>query len=278
MPLIYSGSHLWASSLQSSFSHRCTFWMVSPLSTVSGSLWMSCCDVILSHPRTQKCWGLFLLQKKTNKKQNIWILIPHIYVSCLEESIKSNVLVPKLHKCQVTSSSYCQRAGCRHHFSSDLSMFGKEKRNVIIMIRHYIKTEAKSLNVRPIKPHKHANFLVYMHNSCYLLCQCCVQGSTDIVNHRQSRDHFTTRGFILCLILSTWMAKFVLLTESMWERKEKRQQKMVILSMVKHCAIPELPSPDTTASSNVLLLQGWTDGVTCMTNKTSWFWSRGQRK
>lgn len=45
----------------------------------------------------------------------------------------------------------------------------------------------------------------------------------------------------------------------MGTEKEKRQQKMVILSMVKHCAIPELPSPDTTASSKVFLLQGRTD-------------------
>lgn len=40
---------------------------------------------------------------------------------------------------------------------------------------------------------------------------------------------------------------------------------MVILFMVKHCAIPELPSPDTTALSH---LHGWTDnradGMKCM--------------
>lgn len=49
----------------------------------------------------------------------------------------------------------------------------------------------------------------------------------------------------------TRMSKFVLLTESIREEKDERQQKMVILSMVKHCAIPKLPSPDTTASSDV---------------------------
>lgn len=125
----------------------------SPLSTDSGSLWMSCCDVILSHLRTQKCWGLFLSKKS-------FILIPHIYVSDLKESIKSSVLVPKLQfsKCQVTSPSHCQKAGYSHHFSSDLLMFVKGKRNVIVMIRPYIQTEAKSLNVRPIEPHKYANF------------------------------------------------------------------------------------------------------------------------
>lgn len=51
----------------------------------------------------------------------------------------------------------------------------------------------------------------------------------------------------------TRMSKFVLLTERIREGKDERQQKMVILSMVKHCAIPKLPSPDTTASSDVLL-------------------------
>lgn len=56
------------------------------------------------------------------------------------------------------------------------------------------------------------------------------------------------------------MSKFILLTESILEKK--RQQEMV-LSMVKHCAIPELPSPDTTAFSHL------PDGMKCMTWKNT---------
>ena len=43
---------------------------------------------------------------------------------------------------------------------------------------------------------------------------------------------------------------------------------MVILYMVEHCAIPELPSPDTTALSHLhTFTYHWADGMKCMKHK-----------
>lgn len=97
------------------------------------------------------------------------ILIFHMCISYLESNALYQVtygLVPKvvfcffvLFLCQLISSSYCNTAGYIHHFFSDLFIFGKENENVFIIIGflHKSKAKAKSLNVRPIKPHIHAN-------------------------------------------------------------------------------------------------------------------------
>lgn len=97
-----------------------------------------------------------------------------------------------------------------------------------------------------------------MHNSCYLLCQCCVQGSMDIVNHCQSRDHFTTRGFILCLILLLGCQNLFYWLKAYGNGKREGNRKWWSFLWSNTVPYPELPSPDTTASSNVFLLQGRT--------------------
>lgn len=89
----------------------------------------------------------------------MYILLPRKYALYQITYVLVSKLFFFFFKCQVTSSSYRNTAGCIHHFFSDLLVFGKEKGNVfiIIVILHKSKAKAKSLNVRPIKPHKHAN-------------------------------------------------------------------------------------------------------------------------
>lgn len=65
------------------------------------------------------------------------------------------------------------------------------------------------------------------------------------------------------------MSNFVLLTESILDtEREAATENMAIFTMVKHCAIPELPSPYTTALYH---LHGYTyhcaDSMKCMKHK-----------
>lgn len=61
--------------------------------------------------------------------------------------------------------------------------------------------------------------------------------------------------------MSYWLKAYGILNE-------KRQQKMEILTLVKHCAIPELPSPDTTALFHLYgYTYHWADGIKCMKHK-----------
>lgn len=67
------------------------------------------------------------------------------------------------------------------------------------------------------------------------------------------------------------MSNFILLTESLWDTEREsaaKKKKRAILSMVKHCAIPELPIPDTTALSHRHgFTYQWADGMKCMKHK-----------
>lgn len=119
------------------------------------------------------------------------------------------------------------------------------------------------MNVRPIKPHIHANLKSVCTDSVRFYVNVVCEGVWILLSVMGPLHRL---GFYF--IFLTLMSNFVLLTESLWDTELESATKMAILSMVKHCAIPELPSPETTALSH---LQGytyqWTDGKKCMKHK-----------
>lgn len=106
--------------------HSAYFWPFAPIplwfranASDTGSFWMSYCDIFLSHLRTQKCWGLFLIGG---------ISVFHVYISYLESKhyIKLYMVWSQnTYIFYVTSSSYCNTTGSIHHFLSDLLIFDK---------------------------------------------------------------------------------------------------------------------------------------------------------
>lgn len=120
-----------------------------------------------------------------------------------------------------------------------------------------------------------------MHNFCSLLCRCCMWGSLDIVvNHCRSWWDLHNPGFLFFIwFFLNFDVKF---DPTDWKLVGYRigNIKMAMLSMVKHCAIPELPSPDTTALFHLhgfTYQWGWRHEM-YETLKTSWLWSSGQSK
>lgn len=141
-----------------------------------------------------------------------------------------------------------------------------------------VKSKAKreSLNVRPVKPHIHAKLTFVCTILFTFMSLLRVRGARLRLSFTVSHDTFPPTWVLFfnwilfffsfyklwCQMLSYWLKAYGILHEN-------RLQKMTILSMVKHCAIPELPSPDTTALSHLhVFAYHRADGMKCMnTNK-----------
>lgn len=161
--------------------YHCTYF--SPFHSDSEPLFQvlalsECCSLIYSyHVWGHKNAGIFIFFVGG-------IVIFHMCISYLEINALYQVtygLVPKhvFFLWQLISSSYCNTAGYIHHFFLIYSYLVKKMRMYFSLLDSYHKSKAKaeSLNVRPIKPHIHANLnFIWTHFVHFYVVGCVCEG------------------------------------------------------------------------------------------------------